>query len=58
MAISITYHLSFKYQGTQTLAQIKSQEFIGHVKQNFMNLTYVTNGIHNFVKCYEIPMAH
>ena len=39
---------------TQTLAQIKLQEFIGHVKQHFMTgpLTYVTNGIQDFVKCY------
>ena len=38
---------------TQTRAQIKSEEFIGHVKQHFMTspLTYVTKGIQDFVKC-------
>ena len=39
---------------TQTLAQIKSAEFIGHINQHFMTtspLTYVTNGIQDFVKC-------
>ena len=37
----------------QTLSQIKSQEFIGHIQQHFMttsHLTYVTNGIQDFLK--------
>ena len=35
---------------TQTLPYIKSQEFIGHIKNYFMTspLTYVTNGIQDF----------
>ena len=39
---------------TQTLSQIKSQEFIGHVQKHLITirpLTYVTNGIQDFVKC-------
>ena len=39
---------------TQTVSQMKSQEIIGHIKQHFMTtspLTYVTNGIQDFVKC-------
>ena len=38
---------------TQTLPQIKSQEFIGHIQKHFITcpLTYVTNGIQDFVKC-------
>ena len=39
---------------TQTLPQFKSAEFIGYIKQLFMTtspLTYVTNGIQDFVKC-------
>ena len=38
---------------TQTLAQIKSQDLTGHIKQHFMTtslLTYVTNGIQDFYK--------
>ena len=39
---------------TPTLPQITSQEFINHIKQYFMTtspLTYVNNGIQEFVKC-------
>ena len=38
---------------TQTLTQIISQEFMGHLKQHFMTspVTYVTNGIQDLVKC-------
>ena len=38
----------------QTIAQIKSHEFIGYIKQHFVTvnpLTYITNGIQDFVKC-------
>ena len=38
---------------TQTVSQIKSQEFIGHIQKHFITtslLTYVTNGIQEFVK--------
>ena len=43
---------------TQTLAIIKSQEFISYTKQHFITtnpFTYVTNGIKFFVKyCIKI----
>ena len=42
---------------TQTLAQIKSQEFIGHIKQHFVTI-YVINGIQNFVKCFVKSGVH
>ena len=29
----LTYHLNIMVSTTQTLSQIKSQEFIGHIKQ-------------------------
>ena len=38
---------------TQTLSQIKSQEFSGHLQKHFIttsSLTYITNGIQDFVK--------
>ena len=46
---------------TQTLAQIKSQEFIGHMQKHFITtspLTYVTNGIQDFVKCCIKSWVH
>ena len=51
------YHLPpvFQISSIQTLSQIKSQEFIGNIKQHFMttsHVTYVTSGIKEFVKCY------
>ena len=39
---------------TENLAQIKSQEFISHIKQHFLAtspLTYVTNGIQDCAIC-------
>ena len=39
---------------TQTLSQIKSQEFAGHIQKHFIiasHLTHVTNGVQDFVKC-------
>ena len=50
------YHLSpiFWISTTQTPAQIKSQEFIGLIKQHSMTTsppTCVANGIQYFVKC-------
>ena len=43
---------------TQTLAQIKLQEFIGHIKQHFMTSpdTYVINCIQDFdpTRCYLV----
>ena len=55
-----TSHLSFKYHGiyyTNTI-QIKLREFIGHIKQQFITspLTYVTNGIQDFVKYYLVGL--
>ena len=37
----------------QTLPQIKSQEFINHIKQHFMTspLRYVNKVIQDFIKC-------
>ena len=46
--------LSIKVSSTQILAQINSQECIGHIKQHFMTTSpviYVTNVIQNSVKC-------
>ena len=46
---------------TQTLPQIKSQEITGHLRQHFITtrpLTYVTNGIQDFVKCYIKSWVH
>ena len=51
MFIFISTHLLYKYQdiySIQKAAPIKSQEFIGHIKQP---LSHVTYGIHDFVKC-------
>ena len=45
----------------QTPSQINSQKIIGHIKQHFMTtspFTYVTNGIHNFVKCCIKSWVH
>ena len=46
---------------TQTLLQIKSQEFIGHLKRHFMTtnpLTYVISDIQEFVKCCIKSWVH
>ena len=46
---------------TQTLSQIKSQEFIGHIQEYFITtspLTYDTDGIQDFVKCYIKSWVH
>ena len=48
-----TYLLNIMVSSTQTLAQIKAQEFVGHIKQYFVTIhpvTYVTNDIQDFVK--------
>ena len=48
-----TYHLNIIVYTTKTLSQIKSQEFISHIKQHFIttsHLTYVANGNQVFVK--------
>ena len=34
-----TYLMNIMVSTTQTLSQIKSQEFIGHIKQHFMTTT-------------------
>ena len=54
MLISITYHLLNMVSSTQTLAQIKAQERIGHIKQYFVTspVTFFTKSIQDFVKCY------
>ena len=52
--LSLPAHLSnIMVSSTQTLAQIKSQEFADHIKQHFMTcpVTYVANGIQDVVKC-------
>ena len=45
----------FQISSTQTMAQIKSQKFIGHIKTTLYDtsnlVTYATNGIQDFVKC-------
>ena len=49
-----TYLLNIMVSTTQTLAQIKPREFIGHIKEHFMAispLTDVTNSLHDFVEC-------
>ena len=48
-----TYLLNIMLSTTQTLSEIKSQESIGHVRKHFIRrpLTYITNGIQDFVKC-------
>ena len=49
-----TYLLNIMVSTTQTLSQIKSEEFIGHIQKHFITtspLTYVTNGIRDLVKC-------
>ena len=54
MLIFITYLANIIVCTTQTLSHIKSQQIIGHMKQHFMTaspLTYVINGIQDFVKC-------
>ena len=40
---------------TQTLAEIKSKEFIDHMKQHFITKSSykVTNSIQDFVKMYQ-----
>ena len=46
---------------TQTLAQIKSQEFIGHTKQHYMTtslVAYVTNDIQDFWKGCIKSLVH
>ena len=47
-----TYLFNIMVSTTQTLAQIKPRDFIDHIKQHFMTspLTYVTNGIQEFIK--------
>ena len=48
LILSLTTYRSNIVSSTQTLAQIKSQEIIDHIKQHFMTaspLTYVTNDI-------------
>ena len=55
LPVSSTYCSNIMVFSTQTLAQIKSQEFIGYIKPHFMTtspVTYVTNGIQDFVKCW------
>ena len=54
---SYFYHfppiIQISVSSRQTLAQIKSQEFSGHIKQHFMTtspVAYVTNSIQDFVK--------
>ena len=50
----LTYRLNIKVSTTQTLSQIESQEFMGHIQKHFITtrfLTYLTNGIQDFVKC-------
>ena len=50
-----TYLSNLMVSSTQTLAQIKSNEVVGHIKQYFMTTSpfrYVTNGIQDFVKCH------
>ena len=47
-----TYLLNVMVSTIQTLSQTKSWELIGHIQQHFIStspLTYVTNGIHDFV---------
>ena len=48
-----TYLLNIMVTNTQKLSQIKSQDFIGHIRRHFITtspLTYVTDGIQDFVK--------
>ena len=50
-----TYLLNILVSTTQTLSQITSQECTGHTQTHLITtrpLTYVTNGIQDFVKCY------
>ena len=61
MLVFITYHWNIMVSTTQTLSQIKSQEFISQINQHFMiisPLTYVTNGIQEFVKCCSKSWVH
>ena len=49
-----TYFLNIIVPTTQTLSQIKSQEFLGQIQKHIITtsrLSYVTNGNHDFVKC-------
>ena len=63
MLILITSHLCFEYHCinyTNTTSN-QSQEFISHIKQRFMTtglLTYVTNGIQDFIKCCIKSRVH
>ena len=55
-----TYLLNIMVSTTQTLAQIKPQEFIGHIKQHHMAtqfLTYITNSISRLCKMLYQKLA-
>ena len=55
------YISNIMVSSTQTLAQIKSQKFIGHKNQQFMtkwSLVYVTNYTLDFVKCCFKTWVH
>ena len=52
--LSLSTYILNMVSSTQTLAQIKSEKYIGNINQHFItsHLTYITNGIHYFVKCW------
>ena len=56
-----TYLLNILVSTIQTLSQITSQDCTGHIQKHLITtgpLTYVTNGIQDFVKCYIKSWVH